>query len=304
MHSPMQTADKNFYKYLGRHINWDDPQDLNEKINWLKFHADQHEWARLADKYAVREYITERGLADILIPLYGKWDTAQSVIDAWDSLPEEFVLKSNNGCGHIFVVSSESGGKNAVDLKTLKKTLNEWLNEHDFGQKLAELHYQFIDNCIIAEKLLKDDSVKQFSNSLIDYKFHCADGRCCICYVSYDRDPITHLRFGDLYNLEWEECSDYLAHKKRGLRTLPRPKNWDEMLKIASILSKGHPQVRVDLYNVNGKIYFGEMTFTSAGGYDNEFTQECYLELGKAVRLNKSIPWNQFADKKYLRMKE
>ena len=126
----MKTADKQFFKTFGRHIDWDDPKDLNEKINWLKFHEDMRMWARLADKYAVRSYVAKRGLEDILIPIYGHWTTARDVVDAWDSLPERFVLKSNNGSGHVLVVAGEKE-KRAINRRDLYKQTRKWLRERD-----------------------------------------------------------------------------------------------------------------------------------------------------------------------------
>lgn len=290
---PMWLADHVFYNNFGRHINWDEPEDLNEKINWLKFHVDPHKWACLADKFAVREYVAKCGLADILVPLYGKWDSAQAVLDAWDSLPEEFVLKSNNGSGNIIIVSEESGGKNSINRQKLKKILESWLAEKDFGLDMAELHYQFIQNCIIAEKLLKDVSIKEFSCSMVDYKIWCFNGEPYGCHLAYDRKVGTSHHYFDYYDLEWNEHTELMSDvSPRHL--LPRPKNWERMLEIAAILSKGHPQMRVDLYNQNGKIYFGELTFTSEGGYMGYFSQKLLLEMGKQIRLDLTMPGNEF----------
>lgn len=291
---PKWWADRLFYECFGRHINWENPQDLNEKINWLKFHADPHEWARLADKYAVREYVAERGLADILVPLYGKWDTSQAVLDAWGSLPDEFVLKSNTSSGRLLIVSTENGGKGAVDLATLKNTLEGWLAEKDCGLEYAELHYQFIPNCVIAEKLLSDDSVKEFSRSPIDYKIWCFDGKPYGCHIAYDRDISAGRNAMIFYDL------DYKAHLELMADSYPRhsifkPESWERMLEVAATLSKGHPQARVDLYSIGGKIYFGEMTMTSCGGYMNWYTPDFLLEMGRQIHLDLSMPENEFA---------
>ena len=290
---PMETADRIFYRRFGRHIDWDNPRDLNEKINWLKFHADPYEWARLADKYRVREYVKERGLEEILVPLYGKWDSTRAVLKAWDSLPEEFVLKSNNGYGsrNILVVSSETGGKDAVDRKLLKKTLKQWLDQKECGLAGAELHYQFIENCIIAEKLLKDDLIADYSRSLIDYKIWCLDGKPYGCLVIYDRHVGGHY-VEDWYDLEWNHHTEYVKDQSPR-HPIPKPKNWERMLEVASILSKGHPQVRVDLYNIDGKVYFGEMTFTSYGGYEN-YNPTLLQAMGDQVKLDLNTPGNQF----------
>ena len=293
----MKTAEKTFHDWLGYSINWDAPRDLNEKINWLKFHVDPYEWARLADKYEVREYIRERGLEDILIPIYGKWNSREEVLDAWDSLPDEFVLKSNNGCGNLMIVSEKSGGKEAVNKEELRKTLNKWLDEKEFGLLQAELHYQLIENCIFAEKLLKDESVETFSCSMVDYKIWCLDGKPYGCLVVYDRHIGGHYIL-DWYDLEWNQHSEMMTDQNIKRVPIPKPKNWERMLEYAAILSNGHPQVRVDFYNINGKIYFGELTFTSACGYMCYFRPELLLKMGDEVTLDLNAPGNMFMPKK------
>ena len=288
---PMKAADQMFYDFFGRHIDWDNPKDINEKINWLKFHADPNEWAMLADKYLVREYVKNRGLEDTLIPLYGKWNTADEVLAAWADLPDEFVLKSNNGSGNLLIVTN----KNVIDMKRLRKTLIQWIKDKNYGVSLAEPHYQLINNCIIAEKLLKDDSTESFSCSLVDYKIWCMDGKPYGCLVIWDRHIHGHYHL-DWYDLEWNQHTELLTdHDTRF--SIPKPDNWRYMLEIAGILSKGHPEVRVDLYSIKGKIYFGEMTFTDSGGYILDFSQELLKELGENVILDLSMPGNCFYEK-------
>lgn len=295
---PMKVVSKRFYNDFGRELDWDSPKDLNEKINWLKFHTDLKIWARLADKYTVREYVKERGCGDYLIPLYGKWNTVEDVLSAWDSLPDEFVLKNNNGCGDVLPISKANGGKQRITREELCTHLNKWMDSSMSGMiRRGEIHYLLIKNCFIAEKLLVDESCKEFSASPIDYKFHCCDGEPFICYVCYGRDFIsgnTHQRVGDLYDLEWNQRSNLMS-EKRERRKLNKPFNWEEMIEVARRLSAGHPQARVDLYNIDGKIYFGEMTMTSSGGFDTEFKPELYREMGDKVTLDLNAKSNEYA---------
>lgn len=300
LHSPMSLADKLFYKKFKRHIDWNNPKDLNEKINWLKFHYDQRVWGRLADKYRVREYVEECGLEDILVPLYGKYDDAHDVLNAWEQLPDEFVIKSNNGCSHVFIVSNDSEvgcKKNEVNKKKLERILSKWLDDKKDGVSNVEMHYQFVKNCIIVEKLLKDESIRELSHSPIDYKIHCAGGKPYMCYISYGRNPITHKRIVDMYDTEWNRRSDLIRNGSVG-QPLSKPENWDKMLDYACILGKNHPQLRIDFYNINGKIYFGEMTFTSAGGFDTEFTKEFYDDIGELVDIDLNMPGNEFCKRR------
>lgn len=114
-----------YRKVMGKRLNFNNPQNLNEKIQWLKFHADMDVWARLADKYAVREYVKERGLENILVQLYGKYDTPEELLADWDNLPQKFVLKSNNGCGTVNLIKDKS----QIDKSALKKQLHQWLKK-------------------------------------------------------------------------------------------------------------------------------------------------------------------------------
>ena len=269
---------KIMYKHiLKKNINLDNPQDLNEKINYLKLHADLNEWAQLADKYSVRKYIEERGLANILVPLYGKYSSAENLLKDWNTFPEPFIIKSNNGCGTIFIVKD----KKNINISHLKKILENWLTKKDIGIGTVELHYTLIKPLLIVEKFIEDDNIGSFSKSLIDYKIWCFNGKPFCCFVAYDRDLEGKNRHAicDTYDTNWEiipnSMIDNIPKQK-----IPCPTNWNLMLEYASILSKGHKQVRIDLYNVNGNIYFGEMTFTGRGGYMVRFTPTFLKEMG------------------------
>lgn len=268
-----KTAVKIQYRnILGYDLNLIDPKDLNEKINYLKFHSDLEEWARLADKYAVREYVKERGLEDILVPLYGKYDSPQELIADWNNLPNRFVIKTNNGCGTVKLVHD----KTLVNLAELKAELKAWMNQQ-YGRDTHELHYLKIKVNLIVEAFLDEDG-KQCPS---DYKFWCFNGiPFCILAIT-GRDEIHHKMYRSMYDLKWNRIYEALPHNDTYTDELiPKPKNFEKMLECASILSKGHKEVRVDLYNIEGNIYFGEMTFTSRGGYNN-YNRNLLLEMGK-----------------------
>lgn len=265
------------YKHImGRNVNLRKPKDLNEKINYLKFHADLDEWARLADKYAVREYVIERGLGDILVPLYGKYDTPQELINDWNNLPIKFVLKSNHGCGTVKIVRD----KFEIDKKALKVELEQWLKTR-FGLETNEFHYMRIKPCLIVEALLEDPSVSDFSQSLVDYKMWCFDGKPYCTLVVADRDPITHNYLLDCYDANWNRIEGAMTAVHGQPPLVPKPKSYEQMLEYSHVLARGHKEVRVDLYNIDGKIFFGEMTMTSQGGYMNYFSEPFLLEMGK-----------------------
>lgn len=279
-------CDKLLYrKALGKVLNLNNPKDLNEKIHWLKFHADMDVWAKLADKLAVREFVKERGLGNILVKLYGKYDTPQELFDDWDNLPNKFILKSNNGSGTVKIVQN----KYEINKNKLYKEVSRWLCQQNIGLGTVELHYCRITPCLIAEELLEDKSIALFSKSLIDYKIWCFNGNPYCCVAIYGRDFETHTYQFDMYDLDWNPIRKYVSHREnRNYKfVLPKPKNWDKMLEYARILSQGHPEVRMDFYNIDGCIYFGEMTFSAGGGFQKNYSDDFLLKMGEQIELIK-----------------
>jgi hypothetical protein len=278
IHNPQKLANIKFKKKFGKNIDWEDPKDLNEKINWLKFNSDTTLWTEYADKYKVRKYIKACGLENTLPKLYGGGWKDSSEID-FDILSKSFVLKTNHGCGTVLLVKD----KTQLDRANVCKQLNDWL-KIKFGITTAEPHYLNIEPCIYAEEYLNCDS----DESIIDYKFWCLDGKPYICFICYDR-IIGEGTKACIYDMNWQTRQDLISgsHKDDKVLNLEKPACWDEMINACKILSKSFPQVRIDLYEVDGKMYFGEMTFTSLGGYMDYFTQECLLEMGNKVTLPK-----------------
>lgn len=288
---PASYAKYYYKKALGKRLNLKNPKDFNEKIQWLKVYSDTTQWTRLADKYKVREYLKELGLEDILVKLYGAWENAFEI--DFDKLPEKFVLKTNNGYGKNILVHNKSN----LDFEETKVKLNKWVNEKQ-GLISFEPHYWNIPRKIIAEELLQDFSSAQISSSLIDYKFWCIHGEPDIIMVIYDRkytcsqstkkNKKPSMR-ASVFDLDWNLRNDILSGplSKEKQMFLPKPKMFDEMIRICKILSKPFVQVRVDLYEVNGKIYFGELTFTPGGGSDY-FTPEYFIKMGEKMDLSKA----------------
>lgn len=272
--SPKLLSSVEYFHAFGRKLNWRHPKDINEKINWLKFYSDTSLWTRLADKYSVREYVKECGFSDNLVKLYGKWDEADAI--DWDKLPHQFVMKMNNGSGDIMVCKDKSTLDKELAISFFRKLMNKRFSNYN-----GEPHYAAMKPCVIAEELL--DATKQpiKTDSLIDYKIWCFNGKAYFIWACYNRcrDSVEVAT----YDLEWnrhDEKSIATKHYKLAEKDLPRPYSLPEMIKMAEKLSVGIPQVRVDLYEVDKKLYFGEMTFTSAGGFNNFYTKEFLEELG------------------------
>ena len=278
-HNPQELADRLYIDATGNKngINWESPIDLNEKINWLKFNSDTTKWSELADKYVVRKFIEEKGYKQYLVPLLGVCENANDI--DFSKLPDSFVLKTNNGAGTVMVVEDKA----LISQRRVKTQLNNWLRM-SFGLKQAEPHYLRIKPLIIAESLLRDES--GISSSLIDYKIWCFNGKAFGTWVCYNRH-----RFEadtEWHDIEWTyrpERLVYTNHYRDGGGGVPKPKNYEKMISFAEDLSKGFPQVRVDLYNKEGHIYFGEMTFTALGGYNNTYSKETLLEMGKLTKI-------------------
>lgn len=278
-HFPKTLASMRYKNIYGKSIDWKHPKNIDEKINWLKFHSDTSSWSLLADKYRVRLAVADCGLEDILVPLYGKWDKAEDI--DWESLPSQFVMKANHGSGDMLVCKD----KNDLDYLYWTNQFHESLHS-DFSSVNGEKHYSRIKPCIIAEQLLDASKQPIESSAPIDYKIWAFDGKpayiwCCLNRTEQSTEVIT-------YDTEWNahpefsvDTPHYILTEKR----LPRPATLNRMLEVASILSKGHPQVRVDLYEIDGKVYFGELTFTSSLGVNYFYTEEFRLKLGQLVKL-------------------
>ena len=278
-YAPKRLASALYYDTFARKLDWDDPKDLNEKINWLKFNGDTTQWSMLADKYAVRDYVASKGYADTLVGLLGVWDKVEDI--DWNSLPDKFVLKVNNGSGDAIICHDKA----TLDIEDVSRRLGHAL-KMGFGIDSAEPHYLQSPPRIIAEQLL--DATRQVaeSTSLVDYKIWCLDGKPECIWVVADRTK--HSMKVMTYDLQWRahpEHSSPSEHYALMDKDIPCPQNLEFMLRMASELSAGHPQMRVDLYEVDGKVYFGELTLTSACGLMVYFTPEYLLHMGRKVKL-------------------
>ena len=279
LYAPRRLAEMRYMQTCKKRIDWNHPHDINEKINWLKFYGDTSLWPVLADKYRVRAYVERRGLGQLLVPLLGKWDRAENI--DWDSLPQQFVMKTNHGNADVLICHDKS----TLDTQLWTRKYRYW-TKRKFGTKMAEPHYDKIKPCIIAEQLL--DSRRQAfpSQSLVDYKIWAFDGQPAYICVYYDRTP-ERMRLA-IFDTQWQQHPEFVANDGIHLpadRDIPPPQTLQQMLDAAALLSKGLPQVRVDLYEVDGKLYFGELTLTAAAGYIFSYTQEFLDILGERVKI-------------------
>lgn len=273
--NPRYAADLMYYHAFHRHLDLINPKNLIEKQTWLQFNSDTSLWTLCADKYRVREYVKEKGLEHILTTLYGQWENVDEI--NFNTLPDKFVMKANNGCGTVLPIKDKS----SIDVRRIKKTLKEWI-KHPYGYVAAQFHYLPIKRCIIAEQLLEEEGyMKDFSpHSLVDYKIWCFNGQPECILVVFDRAP--GFTQQAVYDLEWNNISEKVFSANYYKKPLEKPKNLDKMLEYARILSKDFLEVRTDFYNIDGKIYFGELTFTAGYG---DLTLEYYEYLGSKFEL-------------------
>lgn len=275
-HFPYLWAKRLYRQELGKTLDFSDGHslDLNEKILWLSFFTDTRPWSRLADKWAVHDFVRQRVGADVLVPLLGRWDRAADI--DFTALPDSFVIKPNNGSYDVILVPD----KQRADLADIRRRLDRSLHTR-FGLDNAEPHYLRIKPCILAEEMLPTDGPE----GLVDYKVWCFDGRPFGVLACVGRDPVTHHAHLVCYDLHWRRHPEWLAPAFRNDCTLPRPQGLERMLDVAARLSTGFPEVRVDLYYVRDRLYFGEMTFTSNYGMMPYFTQETLDEMGRSCPL-------------------
>lgn len=286
VHFPIAVVKLRYFLRFNRLPDLKNPHDLNEKILYLKLFTDTRLWSRLADKILVRDYVKECGLESILPKLYATWNHADDI--NFDALPDAFMLKSNNGDGKgTNIPVYDKRQLSPVDFASLKNKAAGWLKLKNIGALSAEPHYNAIRPLVFAEELLP---IPKGENSVVDYKIWCFNGEPCLFLVISNRKSGGEAELS-CYDLKWNSCSNILSsgkHYRIRVSELPQPENLELMIEYAKKLAKPFPQVRVDLYNIDGKIYFGELTFTSLGGMMNYFTPQALMDMGKMVNLSYS----------------
>lgn len=253
-------------------LNLNNPNSFSEKIQWIKVFGQLEKYSKYVDKYDVREYVKNTAGKQYLIPLVGMWNNFENI--PFEKLPKKFVLKATHGSGYNYICKDKS----LIDIKQLKKLASKWLKEN-YYKKGREEQYKLCWPKIICEGYLEDDS-----GSLRDYKIFCFNGIPQIIQIDSDRFSV-HKR--DLMNIDWERLPVTLGGHSNLNKIILKPKKLPEMIEIAKKLSKKIPFVRVDLYLINNKIYFGELTFTPGNGLEKFFPNEADYQFGELIDLSK-----------------
>lgn len=269
---------RKFKACMGRELDLETPKTFNEKLQWLKLYDRKPEYTMMVDKYLVRDYIRERLGEEYLIPLLGVWDSPDEI--DFDSLPDQFVLKCNHNSGVGMYICRD---KSKMDVRKVKRELCIGLKE-DYYLTSREWPYKDVPRKIICEKFISDSE----DPDLKDYKFQCINGEIDHVFVCVGRNESEQVKFY-YFDKDWNYLPYSLdqCDNKEYLDSL-KPKTFEKMKEIAKTLCVNMPQVRVDLYEANGCVLFGELTFYTQSGFDTTITKKADLEIGRHLELPKA----------------
>lgn len=242
-----------FAMSMGYSLDLRTPKTFCEKIQWLKFNDIHDEYSIMVDKAEVKNYVASIIGEEYIIPTFAVWNSVDEI--DWNSLPNKFVIKPTNDSGGLVICKDKS----KLDIEGAKNRLREF-GKRDYSIISKEYPYKNVPHRFIAEEYKEDES-----GELRDYKFFCFNGRAEYCQIIQGRSTEMTI---DFYDRDWQHMPfhepkkfPFSAHENS------RPKNYEKMLEIASKLASGIPFIRVDLYNIDGRIYFGELTFFPTSGF-------------------------------------
>ena len=253
---------KKYFLKFGKKLDLNNPKTFNEKLQWLKLYDRNPEYTKMVDKYAVRSYISKKIGQEYLIPLIGVYNKFEEI--KFEELPNQFVLKCTHDSGSTIVCKD----KNQFDFDDAKKKINRKM-KMNFYYVGREWPYKNVKPKIIIEKYMEDNE----QSELRDYKLMCFNGKVKCSFVCSERYSESGLKI-DIYDLEWKKMEVKRNHPNSSIE-IAKPKNYEIMIELAEKLSKGIPFVRVDFYEIEGKLYFGELTFFPGSGL-KEFIPEKY----------------------------
>lgn len=258
-----------------RRINFKNPKTLSDKICYLEININKDDdlITQCSDKAEVRNYVRDMGMENILIPCIGIYDRVEDI--HFENLPKCFVFKATHGCGMNIICKD----KKELDWDQALRTMNKWLSK-PYYRACIEPHYLKIKPQIICEEYL------DVPNGIIDYKFHCMNGEPLFVSVYSEREKELKL---NVYDLEWRPIPNAIQGKVINDKEIERPRQLEDMIKVSKILSKEFVFTRVDLYEVNDKIFFGELTFSPATGVMPYYTDDFLLKYGEVLDITKFI---------------
>lgn len=257
---------------MGKDLNLDNPQTYNEKLQWIKLYDRRPEYTMMVDKYAVKEYVTQKIGKQYVIPTLGVWNHFDEI--DFDSLPNQFVLKCTHDSGGLVICKD----KRKLNKKKAKKKIEECLR-HNFYYGQREWPYKDVQHRIIAEQYMEDSKTKE----LRDYKFFTFNGEVKALFIVTERGSEEETKF-DFFDADFKHLPFTNGHPNAPA-TPEKPECFNEMKRIAAKLSEGIPQARIDLYEVDGKVYFGEITFFHWSGFKPFEPVEWDYRFGEWIKL-------------------
>lgn len=243
----------NYFAHFKKFCNLRVPKTYNEKLNWLKLHDHNPIYTTLVDKYEVKKYVDKILGWGYTIPTLGVWDKFDEI--DFESLPNQFVLKCTHDSEGIVIIKDKA----KLDKTAAKEKIESALKQN-FYYIGREWPYKNVKPRIIAEQYMED----HVDGELRDYKFFCFNGEPKAMFIASDR-ALDHVKF-DYYDLEFNHLNIRQKYPN-AQEPLRKPVTFDKMIELSKALSKGYPHVRVDFYEVNGKVYFGELTFYHFSGF-------------------------------------
>lgn len=262
-----------FKHRVGYPLNLKNPRTFNEKIQWLKLNNRNSEYTKMVDKIDAKKYVESLIGGEYIIPTIGTWNTVDEI--DWDALPNQFVIKCSHDSGGILVCKDKSD----LNIEEAKKKLTDgWVS--NYYKYYKEYPYRNVKPRLIAEEYMEDES----GYELKDYKIFCFDGEPQFLFVATDRQKKGEEVKFDFFDLNWNHIPVRNGHEN-AKNPILKPNNFEQMLDIARKLSVGKTHVRVDLYNCNGKIYFGELTFFHFSGLTPFVPQEWDYKFGEYFNL-------------------
>ena len=265
-----------FFLIMGKSLNLKEPRTIAEKLQWLKLYNKRPEYTTQVDKYAVKEYVSNIIGNEYVIPTLGVWDNPDDI--DWDVLPRRFVLKTTHGGGSNGVVICKD--KKHFDRRSAVKLLKKNMLRSDWRIGM-EWPYKDVTHRVIAEEFISTSSE---TNSLIDYKWYCFDGEPQYCQVIQGRNNQETI---DFFDKEWkhQEFTGLHPYAKNAVIMPARPTKLQQQIELAKALAENKPFSRIDLYEVDGKILFGEITFFPLSGMGS-FSPDYYnFKLGQMLKL-------------------
>lgn len=258
---------------MGYKLDLDNPQTYSEKLQWLKLHNRKLEYTQMVDKVAAKEYVANIIGNEYIIPTIGVWTSVDDI--DFDKLPNQFVLKCTHDSGGIVICPDKS----KLNINVAKRKLKRGLKKNYYSQN-REWPYKNVVPRIIGEQYMVDES----GYELKDYKWFCFDGVPKALFIATDRGVEGEETKFDFFDADFNHLPITNGHPNAN-REILKPKGFDEMKRLAAKLSAGHPHIRVDFYDINGKIYFGELTFYHWSGTTPFDPIEWDYKLGEWINL-------------------